>query len=561
MTEQQNQGVLPALYNMTKQQALIAGIPAGVSVIADIATHANPGVMFVGGLVALAIGVSSREVAEMVIPGSNPDQVRASLDMVVQAVTPEVEEEYVDQRALSKMRRLLHIGVTPDLYETQDIMQPGAVAAQPKDDTRHPVVDESEQEDEYLAPLPTLKKSTRNLVDLAPDLQIEKGDIVGKAIFVCGIRRHGKTTLGARLAEQLGKFYIPMFIPDLEGDYISLADTLPRAVIAAHSSADDQYQDYEFAGLDTSEQAFSLGYNILECGYQVILDMNSYAQLDMAVMIQVNVIRGMFKWANDNPGKRVPSYVYLDEAQRFLPQNLNDSVIKNKELIQGLLDAYMDILAIGGKRGLNPLILTQRFAQVNNKIMAQSEVFFLMRQTHDTDLKRCMEYASDPITKEQISKFDRGEGIYIATDGSQLVTRFHQRESDGSRSTTPQADEAQRYAGMSMMPTRSVKPETPAPSVSPSDNRKKLHIVEGAPKLTEAASEVTTKGHEGDEGGKRDLSELEMRIGRMFFVEGLNPNAIARNLWPDIKGGDAYQKKSAEVNDAIRKYVDARRGA
>lgn len=56
------------------------------------------------------------------------------------------------------------------------------------------------------------------------------------------------------------------------------------------------------------------------------------------------------------------------------------------------------------------------------------------------------------------------------------------------------------------------------------------------------------------------LSDLEMTIGRLFFVEQLNPNTIARNLWPDIKGGDAYQKKSIEVNEAIRKYVEQRRG-
>ena len=289
-----------------------------------------------------------------------------------------------------------------------------------------------------------------DMIDLASDLRIHKNEIAGKAIFVCGIRRHGKTTLGARLAEQLGRYYIPMFIPDLEGDYISLADVLPRAIVAGHPSVDQQYQEYDFVALDNTKAAFQLGYDILEVGCQVILDMGSYAVLDQAVAIQVNIIRGMFHWANEHPTGRVPACVYLDEAQRFLPQNLNDSVIKNKELVQVLLDAYMDIIAIGGKRGINPVVLTQRFAQVNNKIMAQSEVFFLMRQTHDGDLKRCMEYANPPITKDQISKFKQGEGVYIASDGTQLVTQFHQRESSGRRSSTPQADVAQRYAAMPM---------------------------------------------------------------------------------------------------------------
>ena len=409
----------------------------------------------------------------------------------------------------------------------------------------------------------------RDRIDLASDLHIHKSDIAGKAIFVCGIRRHGKTTLGARLAEQLGRYYIPMFIPDLEGDYISLADVLPRAIVAGHPSVNEQYLEYDFVALDTTKSAFQLGYDLLEVGCQVILDMVSYAVLDQAVAIQVNIIRGMFHWANKHPMGRVPAYVYLDEAQRFLPQNLNDSVIKNKELVQVLLDAYMDIIAIGGKRGINPIVLTQRFAQVNNKIMAQSEVFFLMRQTHDGDLKRCMEYVNAPITKEQISKLKPGEGVYIASDGTQQVTQFHQRESSGKRSSTPQADAAQRYAAMPKrlgggsfmneemeLPTHKKVSTSVPTSFSPSENIARLHLVE-------SARNKTTSGTKDSEGAPplRQLSELEMRVEELFIGKKMNPAAIVRELWPEIKGGDAYQKKSTEVADAIRTIFEARRGA
>jgi hypothetical protein len=414
---------------------------------------------------------------------------------------------------------------------------------------------------------------SNDMIDLAPQLHIHKNDIIGKAIFVCGIRRHGKTTLGARLAEQLGKFYIPMFIPDLEGDYISLADVLPKAIIAGHPSVDQQYLDYDFVALGTTQAAYQLGYDLLENGCQVILDMVSYPVLDQAVAIQVNIIRGMFRWANEHTSGRVPAYVYLDEAQRFLPQTLNDSVIKNKDLIQALLDAYMDIIAIGGKRGINPLVLTQRFAQVNNKIMAQSEVFFLMRQTHDTDLKRCMEYANPPITKDQISKLKPGEGIYIATDGTQIVTQFQQRASSGKRSSTPQAEAAQRYADRPVrlgngsftpeemeLPVYKKKPTAvpaaPTTSFSPSENGARLHLVE-------SERNTITSGTKDSEGALplRQLSELEMRVEDLFLEKKMNPAAIVRELWPDIKGGDAYQKKSIEVADAIRAIFEVRRGA
>jgi hypothetical protein len=188
-----------------------------------------------------------------------------------------------------------------------------------------------------------------------------------------------------------------LVIPDLEGDYLSLAEVLPRAVIAGHSNAAGQYPASQFVALDSVQAAYQLGYDTLEYGYQVILDLSSYTTLDAAIAIQINVIRGLFHWTNSHPESRVPCHVFLDEAQRYLPQTLSDSVILDRTVLGMLLKCYMDIIAIGGKRGIAPVILTQRFAQVNNKIMAQSEVFFLLRQTHDTDLNRCMEYVNSEV--------------------------------------------------------------------------------------------------------------------------------------------------------------------
>jgi hypothetical protein len=125
---------------------------------------------------------------------------------------------------------------------------------------------------------------------------------------------------------------------------------------------------------------------------------------------------------------------------------------------QALLKTYMDIIAVGGKRGLSPVILTQRFSQVNKKIMAQTEVYFLLRQTNDNDLKRCMEYVNTKTaTPEEISSFRQGEGVYIAATGEQFVTQFLPRKSSGKRGATPTIDAAQRYA------QRRAKKDAPQP--------------------------------------------------------------------------------------------------
>jgi len=291
---------------------------------------------------------------------------------------------------------------------------------------------------------------TNNLVDLADDLHLDVDEIAGKATFIVGMRRSGKTTIGTRLAEQLGgKFHLPLFIPDLEGDYLSLADAgiLPQCVIAGHPGAYNPRAGYLYAQIDSITDAQVLGYDILESGLQVILDMGSYDTVERACEMIINIIKGIFAWTKHNPTELCPCEIYLDEAQRFLPENLGDSIIQDAAILNALLKAYMDILAVGGKRGLTPVILSQRFAQTNKKIFAQSEVQFIMRQTNDLDLARCMQYVKKSIaTLEQIATFAQGQGVYIGADGMQRVTRFYPRESDGGRSRTPRAAVAMRYA-------------------------------------------------------------------------------------------------------------------
>lgn len=420
----------------------------------------------------------------------------------------------------------------------------------------------------------------QGVIDLAPNLQIPVNDIAGKAIFIVGMRRSGKTTLGARLAEEFGRHFLPLLIPCLEGDYLSLVEVLPRAIIVGHPGAEQRHCRYDFTAIIPEKddkgyklnEAVKFGYELLEVGYQAILDLSSYPSLDEAIMIQVGIIRGMFLWADTHPENRCPSYVYLDEAQRYLPENLKESVVDHPAILDQLFKAYKDIIAIGGKRGISPVILTQRFAQVNKKIMAQSEVLFIMKQTFDIDLKRCMEFVKKSTAiEEQIAEFKQGQGVYIAADGSQLLTRFHQRRSSGERSHTPKAEMARRYAmsprevGQKMpftIPGPACAPSVPpsdlriaSPSPSPSSNRASLRLVEGG-------NEAMRRGNEGAEGGEGEeeiLSELEKRIGEMFFVQGMNPNAIAKELWPKVIGGDAYQKNAGIVADAIRKVAQRKR--
>ncbi len=85
--------------------------------------------------------------------------------------------------------------------------------------------------------------------------------------------------------------------------------------------------------------------------------------------------------------------------------------------------------------------------------------------------------------------------------------------------------------------------------------RRALHLVEvDTEGEIEAASEVGLKGNEGEKE-QIILTELEKKIGLMFFDQRKGANIIAKELWPDVKGGDAYQKNANMIADAIRKVA------
>lgn len=326
-------------------------------------------------------------------------------------------------------------------------------------------------------------------IELSPEVILHPNEIVAKAVAIIAQRRSGKTTLAARLAEQLGDQDVPLFIPNSEGDLGSLYERLPRSVIAA---APDTYQQEDVRLWEvTPEYAEELGFQIMQEGYQVILEMDTFESMNDAWQVVIGVIDGMQEFSRQYPGERCPAAVFLDEAQKYLPEQINASAIDDRETRDGLLQAYGHLLSSGGKRGVAPVIVTQRIAETNNRIIAQAEIRFILRQTHDTDLKRCMKYVREEIaTPEQIRAFAKGEGIYIADDDTQILTRFYQRESDGSRSATPQVEDVARFSAMPRTMQRRL-PETPppaqehqeSPTASPAQrqpNRKPLSNLERA---------------------------------------------------------------------------------
>lgn len=265
-------------------------------------------------------------------------------------------------------------------------------------------------------------KPNARMVELGKNLQLDIDDIAGKAIFICGIRRSGKTTLGVRIAEQLGNFNIPMLIPDLKGDWLSCVNTLPNAIILGKGEA-------------TEDNAKAHGYAICEDKMQIILDVTSYDDMNEVARVIAGMIDGVFLWERNHPDNRQLCGVFLDEAQSFLPQDVKDSIISETEARDAMQNAYMRVIAIGGSLGLFPVVLTQRIAQTSNKVIGQPELLFLFKQTLDNDLRRYQNFTRVPV--EQVRALKQGQGIFVSYEGDSSIHTFHKRTSSDAMSATP----------------------------------------------------------------------------------------------------------------------------
>jgi hypothetical protein len=320
------------------------------------------------------------------------------------------------------------------------------------------------------------REASNRIVDLAPDLQLDIDDIAGKAIFICGIKRSGKTTVGVRIAEELRD--ISMLIPDLKGDWLSCIKTLPNAVILGQGQA-------------TEQNAKAHGYAICEEGLQIIIDITTYDDMNEVAKVITNMINGIFLWERKHPENRRLCAVFLDEAQSFLPQDVKDSIISDPAARDAMQNAYMRVLAFGGSLGLFPVILTQRIAQVSKKIMGQPELLFLMKQTLDIDLKRYQDFTS--VSTEKVRALQQGHGIFVNYEGKSSLHKFHKRTSSDAMSSTP------RYRPVSPSP----KPYTFS-----------------QPELENMGSRESVKGRENTVKQPAKRGESGERLGESFTGSG-----------------------------------------
>jgi hypothetical protein len=265
----------------------------------------------------------------------------------------------------------------------------------------------------------------RHPICLAPDLVLEANDIVGAGINIFGVKGSGKTGAVARLAEQFAPLRVSEVLFDLKGDLDSLVTDRRR----------DGRPYVPNGYLGTRERA-PRGRTILKKGVQAVYDLRTWqTPEEMANLICVIVEEMLETVALTPEGDLAPCLVFLDEAEYWLPQSQPSYL--SGHTYRRLLDAFHLLATMGRSRGLAPVIATQRIAKVNKDIIAQAEMNVLMKAVLDIDLDRYSDYFNKSLaSRERIRGFEAGEAVVCLPDGSQVLTRFFERESR-HRSHTP----------------------------------------------------------------------------------------------------------------------------
>ena len=246
-------------------------------------------------------------------------------------------------------------------------------------------------------------------LQLAPNLAPDVDIVITEGIAAFGVKGAGKSTVCARLVEQISRYPIPFVVFDTKGEYLNLAHPA-LAVIA-------------------TAQGCPSGYDILHDRLRVVVDLRSWDTDEAAALAMAQMLRELFAYAGTQADPE-PCPLFIDEAQYWLPQRAVTYL--SKETARELRDAWHIIGTRGRSLGLTPNYFTQNISELDKSVMRQAGIYILMRQVLDNDLDRYLEYiryTNAAKTRNAIRAFSPGRAIVLLPSGEQISTTFYQRTS------------------------------------------------------------------------------------------------------------------------------------
>jgi len=289
-----------------------------------------------------------------------------------------------------------------------------------------------------------------SLMRLAHDLVFHPDRMLSGRVSVFGLPNSGKSNLIAKLCEELGRLYVPFVLADTEDEYSQLVDErrtwLKNGYTAGSPTAfgEGATPPPHFIPVDPAG-AYYFGQMVLEHGFQVVLNLESYNTEEEAAIVMCEVVRGMRDWEQEQiSDERVSCFFILEEAATWLPQNTQEIKERLTPQTLALLQNTMfnTMVRKGRKRGLGFIFATQRPAEIDKRAM-KSSWRFLMWQTEKNDLD-VYEEMCPGIDRVKVQRFAPGEAVVMGP-GILLHTRLLERRSPDCAKTPGLASVKRRY--------------------------------------------------------------------------------------------------------------------
>ncbi len=236
--------------------------------------------------------------------------------------------------------------------------------------------------------------------------------------LIVGIRRSGKSTLLLALVEELARYGLPFVLFDTQGEYSGLVNPkflrAPRLAGNVEQMNDTPEAARPYLANLTTENAYGVGQVAVKKVLQLVVHLKGYDD-NTAALIMSEIVDGVNDWQEARPNdRRIPFMFFLDEAQKWFPQDKQDRAQDILSETQAdLQEAFIGkVVERGGKNGLGLVAATQRYSRINKSLL-QSQWKFYLRQTEEIDLARYKRQGIDP---EEAKALHQGEVITFGPD-------------------------------------------------------------------------------------------------------------------------------------------------
>ena len=339
--------------------------------------------------------------------------------------------------------------------------------------------------------------------------------LLGKGLIVAGVQGMGKSNIAALVLESASRCDMPAVMFDLKREFHTIVDVAPNAIRAGHESLQGSLPGYFVLSVENTDEFAQF---VMTGKHQAIIDLPSYGTLTEAAKVITAVLNSFLAWAKaQGEDNCIPCLVMLDEAQMFLPQNVQLSTL-SAETINTLQAAFFQMCNMGRSLGYTVCFFTQSIANLQKWAIRNCQRKVVGIHVEKNDLDRCEEEVDgDVATREQIKTMPEGVGVVIGFTPTQQIVKFDKRVS--------------RHVSNTPGVARLRKPLQEQRVIAPTSTQAPVQL-STPPMSTVAVAEPTRKLMEESED-ERDLrlvvdafEEGNVSLGQLQASTGLGQNRV-----------------------------------